>query len=54
LVLVFVLFWFSFAGGTIREEELKPDNFLIRRIASNEFEVIYIDIKHLVYVGFDS
>jgi hypothetical protein len=52
----FLEYGFIVKGGSVREEELKPDNFLIRRTESNttavKFEIIFIDIKHLVNVGF--
>lgn len=57
----YIAFFFLFhqqllLGESIRGEELKPDNFLIRRSevtnSSVTFEIIFIDIKHLVYVGF--
>jgi hypothetical protein len=52
----FLEYGFIVKGGSVREEELKPDNFLIRRseVTKNSvtFEIIFIDIKHLVSVGF--
>jgi hypothetical protein len=52
----FLEYGFIVKGGSVREEELKPDNFLIRRSevtnSSVTFEIIFIDIKHLVHIGF--